>query len=278
MTARVTALLLMAGLTLAAWAQPSIPNTPGFDVRANGIDQKLGDQLPMDLEFQDETGKTVKLGDLFQGRPMVFHPVWYGCTGTCQLSSEGLIKSFLSMKYDYPGESFDVITFSIKPNETSKMAAERKKLVFSIYKKPQAEKGWHFLTGSLDSITKLTTALGFRYTYNPELDQINHPSGIMVATEEGKISKYLYGTEYNAKFMLRTLEAAADKRIQEKSEPILLGCFQFDPASGKYRLVLWRAVQVGGVATVLLLAASIAVMSIRHRTPRVSKAGGQKSK
>lgn len=269
---------LVAGLAVSTWAQPSIPNTPGFDVRANGIDQKLGDQLPMDLEFQDETGKTVKLGDLFQGRPVVFHPVWYGCTGTCQLSSEGLIKSLAAMKYDFPGESFDIVTFTIKPTETVKMAAERKKLVFSIYKRPEAEKGWHFLTGSMNSITKLTTALGFRYTYNPELDQINHPSGIMVATEDGKISKYLYGTEYNAKFMLRTLEAAGDKQIQTPAEPILLGCFQFDPASGKYRLVLWRAVQVGGVLTVILLATSIAVMSIRHRTPRVSKAGGRKSK
>lgn len=261
-----------------AVAQPTMPTSMGFDTRAVGIDQKLGASVPGDLRFTDENGKQVQLSDYFGKRPIIFHPVWYSCVenqGACSLTLHGLLQSFIGMKVDMPGKDFDVITFTIKPTETTDMAMKTKVMTMKTLNKPGAENGWHFLTGDLENISKLSAALGFRYTYNPTLDKINHASGIMVATKDGTISQYLYGQEYAANLLLRAIDQAGEGKVAARpAEPILLGCFEFDPNTGTHRLVWWRAVQVGGVATVIILITSIAVMSLKNKTPRPPRASG----
>lgn len=257
------------GITLSS-AQPVMPldsDVRTFDTQANGIDQKLGNILPLNADFTDETGKRVKLGDFFKsGKPVILVPVWYQCEGTCILTLDGMVKSFIAMKKDQPGKGFEVITFSIKPTETPAMAQDRKNAVLTIYNKPGVPEAWHFLTGDLDNIRKLTAAVGFRYTWNPTLNKINHPAGIMIITPEGKVSNYIYGTEYAAALVTRYLDKAKKNEVATQPAPVvLLGCFEFDPHTGKTRLIMWRAVQIGGIATVLVLFGSIAFMSYRYK-------------
>jgi len=265
--------ILISSLALASslcFAQPSTPSSfGGFDTTAIGIDQKLDNQLPLDTKFTDENGKAVTLREFFKGRPVIINPIFYKCEGTCVLTLNGLITSINRMKEDRIGEQFDIITFSIRPTETSADAMARKKQVLALYDpkgKPgnleMANANWHYLTGSMESIVALTSAIGFRYTYSPKVDKINHATGIMITTPEGKISRYLFGTEYPAKLLLTSVKDAQLERISVPSEPILLGCFQFDPATNRYRIVMWRAVQVGGALTLIILGASIAIMSL----------------
>lgn len=264
---KFTLTLGILGTAMLASAQPMMPSVEGFDTRTIGIDQKLNTQVPLDLQFKDEDGKTVKLGDYFNhGKPVIFNPVFYECKGVCELSLSSLSKALVEFQYDVPGSTFEVITFTIKPTETTEMAKARKAPIMKLLNKPGAEQGWHFLTGDLESISKLTAALGFRYTYIPTTGKVNHAGGIMIATPTGKIAQYIYGSDYPAKLLLNALDSANGEKISEPvSKPVLLGCFDFDPTTGKYRLVLWRSVQVAGLATVLILAVSIAVMTYRHK-------------
>lgn len=280
-----TAMVLTAGLATLSTAQPvrmNDANYRGFNMDQNGIDQKLGNILPLDAEFTTEYGKKVKLGDLLgKGRPVILNPVWYGCEGTCVLAQDGLVKSFIAMKKDQPGKGYDVITFSIKPTETPDMAMEREQAILAIYNKPGVAENWHFLTGDLANITRLTAAIGFRYQWNPTLNKINHPSGIVIATSEGKISNYAYGVEYPGKLVVRYLDMARKGDVAKEPAPVvLLGCMEWDPNTGSYRLIMWRAVQIGGTATVIIMACAIAFMTYRYRQPmptRSSRGGGQDS-
>lgn len=271
-------LLIALGLSSVAMAQPTLTDKITFDQRANGIDQKLNNQIPLDLKFKDENGKDVTLADYFnKGRPIIMNPVWYECTGTCELTFSGLITALNAFKIDNPGDTYDIVTFSIKPTEGPDLATVRKQQVKKLFRRDGVDVGWHFLTGDLDSITKLTAALGFRYQYNQKRNRINHPSGIMIATPEGKVAQYLYGVEYPAPMLLRGLEAAKSKKIAPPAPVINLGCYEFDPTTNSYRPVLWRIIQLGGVATFVILAGSIAFMSFKYRTQPVRRPRGGKS-
>lgn len=278
----LAATVALLGLATMVGAQPvrmNDANYRGFNVDQNGIDQKLGNILPLDAEFTTENGEKVKLGDLMnKGRPVILNPIWYGCEGTCLLAQDGLVSSVIAMKKDKPGQGYDIITFSIKPTETPEMAKEREGVILKVYNKPGVAENWHFLTGDLDNITRLTAAIGYRYQWNPTLNKINHPSGIVIATSEGKISNYIYGTEYAGKLVSRYLDLARKGEVAKEPAPvILLGCMEWDPNTGTYRLIMWRAVQIGGTATVIFLACAIAFMTIRYRQPmptRQSRGGG----
>lgn len=263
-------------MSMQASAQPMMPGNDGnFDTRAIGIDQKLNTQLPLDLEFTDEDGKAVRLADYFnKGKPVVLNPVFYECQGVCELSLESLTKALIAFQYDVPGSTFEIVTFTIKPTETPEMAKAKKDKIFRVYKKDEAKSGWHFLTGDLENVTKLTAALGFRYTYNPTLGKVNHAGGIMVATPTGKVAQYIYGSDYPAKMLLNALDGASGEKIAEPAPVVNLGCFEFDPATGKYRFIAWRAVQLGGLATVIILAVSIAIMSFRSKAGSYPKDRG----
>lgn len=266
-----------------AFAQPMMPRDGefrGFDTNLVGIDQKLGGELPLDTTWINEKGETVRLGDFFnQGRPVVIAPVWYECDGTCVLTFDGLLKSFIGMKKATPGVDYEVITFSMKPTEGPKEANVRKDAVMAVYNKPGVEKGWHFLSGDLKNISQLTSALGYRYTWNEKLNKINHPSGIMIATPDGKISNYIYGVEYAPALVDRYLTQARTGEIAKEPAPvILMGCFEWDPRSGSIRLNMWRAVQIGGVLTILALLTTIITLSIKHKQPwpvRRRRGGGR---
>lgn len=220
---------------------------------ASRIDQKLDAQIPLDLGFKDEAGRDVHLQDYFGQRPVVLVMAYYECPMLCTLVLNGLVRALNVVNLDM-GKDFDVVTVSFDPGETPDLAAAKKASYVSQYRRTGAEEGWHFLTGSEDSIRRLTDAVGFRYAYDAKRDEYAHASAIMVATPDGKLSKYFYGVEYSGRDLRLGLVDASERRIGSAVDFVLLWCYHYDPLTGKYGLAIIRAVRVAGALTVLALA------------------------
>lgn len=268
------AALLMAGF--AAFLAFSLRNVQGANLTGKfDIQQKLGSRVPMDAKFKDEYGQDVELRKYFGARPVILMPIFYKCRASCPLEFQGVTKVMNDMLQENAGRDYDVVSLSIHPKETPAIAAEKKESVLQLYKRPGASAGWHFLTGSEDQIKRVTNAIGFKYFYDPAKDQVVHPNSIMVLTPGGRVAKYFFGLEYPAKLMRDTLDAAGQETLAQRSEPILFGCFSSDPVTGKTQLVVMRATQVVGFATVLLLATSIFFMNKKFN--REHGLGGQKA-
>lgn len=217
-----------------------------------GIDQKLDAQVPPDLVFHDEMGRDVRLGDYFGKRPMVLALVYFKCPALCTMVLNDLTKAMNSMKMNC-GEQFDILTVSFDPNETPTLAQEKKDQYIRAYRRPHAEEGWHFLTGSQASIASLTKTVGFRYAWDPKYQQYAHASGLIILTPQGKTSRYFYGIDYAPSDLELSLAEASQGKETSVADQILLFCFHYDPSTGKYSLMVTRLIQVGGVLTMLIL-------------------------
>jgi protein SCO1/2 len=260
MAARFVGLVLMcvAG-SAAAPAQQKPPI-----LKDVGIDQKLDAQVPPDLVFHDEMGRDVRLGDYFGKRPLVLALVYYKCPMLCTLVLNDLTKAMNSMRMNC-GEQFDILTVSFDPNETPDLARDKKAQYIRAYRRPHAEEGWHFLTGDQASIETLTKAVGFRYAWDAASHQYAHASGLIVLTPEGKTARYFYGIEYAPSDLELSIDEASHGKVTSVADTILLYCFHYDPKTGRYSLRVLRAVQTGGIITVLALGIGIGLMTLRHR-------------
>lgn len=231
-----------------------------------GIDQRLNEQIPLDIVFHDETGRDVRLADYFNhGKPVIISLVYYECPMLCNLVLNGLTGSLKTLSFDV-GKEFDVVTVSFDARETPQLAADKKASYLARYDRPGAEKSWHFLTGDQKSIDALTQAVGFRYAYDPATKQFAHASGIMLATPEGKLARYFYGIEYPPKDLRLSIVEASANKVGSPVDQLLLYCFHYDPSSGKYGLAIMNVVRLGGVITV----AGILVLLIFLRKRNVS--------
>ena len=217
-----------------------------------GIDQHLGQQLPLDLELRDEQGGTVTLGKFFHQKPVVLLLVYYRCPMLCTQVLNGFLKSSQAVKYTI-GQDYEVVTVSFDPRETAELAAEKKAAYVRAYRREGAAAGWHFLTGNDNSIKRLTEAVGFRYRYDAKSDQFAHASGIAVATPQGKLSRYLYGIEYEPSNLRLALVESGENRIGSPVDKVLLLCFHYDPLTGKYGVAIANVIRFAGSLTVLLL-------------------------
>lgn len=264
------AMPLLALASPAAFAEPDALNNQQEVFSKVRIEQKLDTQLPMDLVFRDETGTTVRLGDLFTGRPVLLTPVYYSCPMLCNLVLNGLIKALKVLKFT-PGKDFDIITFSINPKETPELALSKKQSYIADYKRPEAASGWRFLTGDAESIDRLTDAIGFRYAYDHGAKEYAHAAGIMVATPKGHLSHYFYGIEYSPKDLRLALVEAGKGKIGDLMDQFLLLCYHYDPTTGKYGFAIMSLLRVLCVLTVAGLAAFIFRSIKAERKP--SKAG-----
>ncbi len=224
-----------------------------------GIEQHLNEQIPPNLTFRDETGKTVHLSDFFGKRPMILNLVYYQCTMLCGEVMNGLASALRVVKFE-PGKDFDVLTVSFNPKETPEMAAKKKTEVLERYGRPGAEQGWHFLTGPQESIDELTKAAGFQYEYDPKSDQFAHSTAIMILTTEGKISQYYYGVEYAPKDLRLGLVQASQNKIGNVVDEVLLYCYHYDPDTGKYGAIVSRILKLAAGATILVLGTFLIVM------------------
>ncbi len=254
--------LICAAVLLPAHAQDLL-NMKGVDRAAPlqhvGIDQKLDSQVPLDLRFKDETGKTVKLGDYFGKRPVILAPVYYECPMLCTQILNGLVRSLKAVTFN-PGEEFEVVVFSFDARDTSALAAEKKANYLRRYDRKGTDAGWHFLTGDPDAIKTLTNAIGFRYVWDAHTNQFAHASGVMVLTPQGRVSKYFYGIDYASKDIRLGLIQAAQNKIGTPVDQLLLFCFHWDPKTGKYTATSLNILRVAGGTTVLLLGGFVIVM------------------
>jgi protein SCO1/2 len=243
------------------------------DVR---IEQKLNQQLPLDLVFRDESGQEVKLRQFFGQKPVVLAFVYYDCPMLCTQVLNGMVTSFRVLPFQL-GKEFEVVTVSFDPRETSALATKKKKVYVDYLPekmRPAAASGWHFLTGDAENIAKLTDAVGFRYHYDEATKQFAHASGIMVTTPQGKLSRYFYGVEYAPRDLrLGLIESSANK-IGSPVDQLLLYCYHYDPSIGTYGAAVMKIMRIAGVITVLGIVAML--FALRRRNPKLmdAKTGG----
>jgi len=264
------ALLCVLGLFLAPAARAADTRPPFL--RDVGIDQRLGQRLPLDAIFQDEQGRPVRLGQYFGARPVILVLAYYNCPMLCTQVLGGLVSSLRVLSFD-AGKDFDVVAVSFDPRDRPADAAAKKAPYVAEYGRPGAAAGWHFLTGSSASIERLTGAVGFHYKYDESLGQFAHASAITVATPGGKLSHYFYGIEYAPRDLRLALIEASGNRIGSPVDQILLYCYHYDPKVGKYGAVVMNMLRFGGVVAVLILSTFLAVMWRRdHRRDAAARA------
>ena len=277
----MTLVALTLALTAPARAQApaGIAPKPGDAATARpgllsriAIDQRLDTQIPLDLPFVDENGRDVKLGDYFGKRPIILALVYYECPMLCTQVLNGLVTTLGVMNFE-PNREFDVVAVSFNPREGPGLASQKKAAYVERYGRPHTAPGWHFLTGTQASIARLTDAVGFRYEYDPEIKQFAHGAAIEVLTPRGVLSKYFYGIEYSARDLRLGLIEASEERIGSAIDDVLLFCYHYDPATGKYGAAVLRLVRLGAVATVVVFLSFLTVSLRRERAAEASDSG-----
>ena len=264
--------ILAASLVVPAPAQYRPPANPGGErpntevpgiLKEIGVDQRLDNQVPMDLEFTDEHGKKVTLKDYSSSeRPIILSLVYYGCPMLCGQVLNGLTRS-LKMLKDVPmvpGKDFEIVTLSFDPRESATLALEKKNNYIKDYNQPGAEEHWHWLTGNEENIRKVTDSVGFRYAWDEKQQQYAHASAIFLLTPDGKVSRYFFGIEYSPKDMRMGLTEASGGKIGGPVEKMMLLCYHYDPNLGKYSMLVMRLIQAGGLLTLLALGSFMYMM------------------
>lgn len=242
---------------------PTMPSSQTPKALTNvSFEQRLNEQLPLDLPFKDEAGRTVKLGEYFGRKPVILTFVYYECPMLCTEVLNGL-ESSLRVLNETVGKEFDVVTVSFDPKETPVLAAGKKKAYLERYQRPSAAQGWHFLTGDQASIETLTRAAGFNFSWDEASHQFAHASGIVVVTPAGKVSRYFFGIDYSPRDVKFALIESSTEKIGTLAERLLLYCYHYDPTSGNYGFAAMRAVRIGGGVTLLALAGFV-VVSLRR--------------
>lgn len=229
-------------------ATTGLPNT----LKTVGIEQKLGEQLPLDTKLKDEDGKPVELGTYFTtGRPVILAFVYYECPMLCNQVLNGLTGSLKGISFD-AGKEFDVvaISFDARENDIADLAKNKKANYIERYSRPGAETGWHFLTGTQDAIEKFTSAAGFSYKWDEKTNQFAHAAGVMIVTPDGKLARYFYGIDYSPKDVKFGIMESAESKIGNPAEKLLLYCFHYDPSTGTYGFAILRAIRLLGILTI----------------------------
>ena len=286
----VSFFLLLTGhcALLTTFAQPGVPqpNSPLYGARPVpgqvatglpkalknvGIDQKLNEQIPLDAVFRDEQGREVKLGDFFGKKPVVLALVYYTCPMLCTQVLNGMLSSFRQVSFNI-GEQYEVVTVSFDPRETPELAAAKKQIYVKGYNRPGTEASWHFLTGDAANIKRLTDATGFRFVWDEQTNQFAHASGIMVLTPEGKLARYFYGIDYPPRDLRLGLVEASQNKIGTPVDALMLYCYHYDPATGKYGAVVMNIMRLAGGVTVVLIVGLLLVLRRRGSGAVVSEA------
>lgn len=249
---------------------------------AAGIDERVGADVPLDLVFRDEDEKPITLRDCTQGKPTILVPVYYRCPVLCTKVLNGLVEALREMPQDYSvGDKFNVVTVSMDDREHADLARAKKKAYLDEYGRPGAEAGWRFLTGSKESVAALLAAIGYRFEYDKVFKEYNHPSGIVILTPSGKVARYFYGIGYTGEFgvtdpnpeftlpggkttLRLSLVEASEGKMGSLLEKLTLLCYRFDNMKG-YSLSVLRAVQIGGVLTLAVVATGVALAVRRER-------------
>ncbi len=257
-------------LTSGAWAHGEKNRGLTADDKALnqvGFDQKLDTNLPMGLEFRDESGKRVQLRQYFGEKPVIIMMIYYRCALLCPLGADMLLDSLKQLKFSI-GKEFNVVTVSIDPKETPQDAADSKAGYIQKYGRAGAENGWHFLTGQHEAIDELANAIGFRYAYVKKTGEYAHPDGIVVVTPEGKIARYFYRLEYPPRDVQFGLMEATRNRIGSPLSYLALSCFHYDPQTGKYNFSVMKALRVFSLFFVVAVMGTVGIAVWREKRGR----------
>lgn len=262
MMMRVAIAIVLVGLLnfFGPRAQALSPN----ELNRIGFDQHIGQTISRGLRFQDSEKQTIAIGELLNKKPTLLVPGYYHCPMLCTLINDGLIEALQELRFDV-GRDFNVINVSIDPNETPSVATVRKREYLKRYGRAGAARGWHFLTGDKQTIAQLANEVGFRFQYDPGSHEYAHPSGFLVLTPEGKISRYFFGVNYDAKELRGAIITASKGQRGSVITQLILLCYHYNPVTGKYGALVLNVLRAFGLATVLLLAGWIGWMC--RRTP-----------
>src|SRR5450432_1268971 len=278
----IAGIAVLLASAVAANAQ-TIPGNVGASssglpvaLRNVGFEPPLNGQLPLALGFKDETGRDVRLSDYFGRKPVLLALVYYGCPMLCNQVEQGVVGSLKMLSFN-AGRDFDVVFVSFDPRESPDMAAQKKVSALSHYGRPDTAAGWHFLTGTKESIDSLTHAANFRYSFSEKTGIFAHASGIMLLTPDGRISRYFYGVEYPARDVRLGLVDASAGKIGTPIDHVLLFCYRYDPSSARYSTSILKIIRLGGVLTIVCIVGSILIFRRRdaeHLNARNRQATG----
>jgi protein SCO1/2 len=249
--------VLLAGAAALA-DTPDQPRLPKV-LEGVGLEQRLDAQLPLDAQFRDETGRAVRLGDYLGKRPAILALVYYRCTMLCNYILNGVVTGLRPLALR-PGRDFEVIAISIDPSEDPQLAAGKRDHYAQSYSSKAGVAGWHFLTGDEKEIRAVADAAGFHYRYDPRTKMFLHASGILVLTPRGRVSRYFYGVEYTPKDLKLGLIEASGNRIGSAADQILLYCYHYDPATGKYGAVVTNMLRIAAAGVLLILAVCLTIL------------------
>ncbi len=253
-----------APLMVGQYARPTI--TKGVNLQ-----QKLNSPVPLDLLFHDESGQTVPLRSYFGEKPVILSPVYFKCPSLCPMSIRETVLGLRRLPLQ-PGLDYNVVVVSFDPADTPQLASEKKAEYAKMFNRANFNSGWHFLTGSKDQIDKLTSAVGFGYKYDPGTKQFIHAAGILVATPDGKLSRYFYGTDYAPADLRMALVDASAHKIGTPVDYVLSFCFHYDATQGKYTLAIFNILKIAGCLTVVLLAGLIYILMRDDKKNRMRSA------
>lgn len=232
---------------------PGVSNQMPKELDGVGIDQKLGTQLDLSLKFKDENNKDVTLGSFYsEHKPVVISLVYYSCPGLCNFHLNGLTEALKQVDWS-PKEKFEILAISFDPKENAELALNKKKNYMKIYDRPQAEEGWHFLTTDQETLSKLTSSVGFKYKWNEQEKEWSHASAAIITTPQGIISRYLGGIQFDPKDVKLALNEASGGKIGTLIDKVILFCFHYDPQANKYALYAFNLVRLGGALIVLVM-------------------------
>ena len=261
----VFALLLSASVTMAQAVPsntgPAAQNMPAV-LQNVGFEPPLNAHLPLDLAFRDETGRNVQLREYFTQKPVLLALVYYGCPMLCNQTEQGVVGSLRMLSFN-PGRDYEVVFVSFDPRESPDMAAQKKEWAMTHFRRPGTTSGWHFLTGSKESIDALTKGANFRYSFDQKSNLFAHASGIMLLTPDGRISRYFYGVEYPSRDVRLGLVDASEGKIGTPVDRALLFCYQYDPTSARYSASILKVIRLAGVLTILGLVAGMLIFRRR---------------
>ena len=244
-----------------------VANYAGQVIKDVGISPKFGEKLPLDIAFVDAEGKSIALGDLFVGKPVILHLVYYECPMLCKLSADGLLSTLATLSLK-PGDDFTIVTINFDPREGPELSARARDLALTRFDEAErdtVEKGWHFLTGDEAAIKAVTDAVGFRYVYDNSTKQYAHASGIFILTPDGTISRYLGGINYSPRDVRFAIVEASDGKVGTVADQVLMLCYMYDPTVGRYGFAIMTLMRVAGLLTVVTLAIAIVTMIRRER-------------
>ena len=236
-----------------------------------GIDEKLGDFIPIDAKFSTVNGDSIRLGDLLEeGKPVILNPLYYECPMLCGLVVDGVIDVDDELAWK-PGEDYIVISFSIDPLENHELAKEYRGKYINKLTKTDAEKGWYFLTGKQSQIDTVINSIGFKYNEVQGTGEYAHSAAIIMLSPEGKITRYLYGIKYDEFDTRNALYESADGKIGSTVEQLLMYCYQYDPDSNSYVPVAFNIMKIGGLATLIILGIFLSLLWVRERRKKQSQ-------